>query len=102
MDIAELNNALYSFHPSFDLFHLYSLLLPLKPEYAPVFAQLEGILEKCLRSNIVTPLLFGLLRHRLAFKDFIEQAQSEVWLPYLNTIIGAIAINFKLRILEYE
>lgn len=25
-----------------------------------------------------------------------------MWLPYLNTILSGIAINFKFRILEYE
>ena len=101
-EVAQLNSALHSFHPNFDLFHFYSLLLPLKDEHEPLFATLKPVLEKCLRTNILTPLLFGLLRHRQHFLKFISEAHHPCWLPYLNAIISAIAINLKLRILEYR
>lgn len=63
---------------------------------------MNDVLQKCLRTNILTPLLFGLLRHRTDFLRFIDEVDSPVWLPYLNTILSGIAINFKFRILEYE
>lgn len=55
-----------------------------------------------MRTNILTPLLFGFLRNRENFLRFVREADSKIWLPYLNAIIGGIAINLKLRILEYE
>lgn len=77
-------------------------MLPLEDALEPVFWHMKEIVEKCVRTNILTPLLFGILRHRECFLQFIEEASSEVWLPYLNVIISGIAINLKFRILEYE
>jgi hypothetical protein len=101
-EFAVFNNALYRFHPSFNYFHLFTLLLPLHDEFEPVFHIMKEVLEKCLRTNILTPLLFGVLRHREAFLQFIKQVDSPIWLPYLNAILAGIIINLKFRILEYE
>lgn len=60
---------------------------------------MNEILQKCLRTNILTPLLFGLLRHREEFLKFIDQIDSPIWLPYLNALVSGIAINLKFRIL---
>ena len=98
-ELAGLNNSLYHFHQSFNYFHFYTFLLPLEDRHEPIFACMREVLEKCLRTNILTPLLFGILRHRESFLGFIEAADSQLWLPYLNTIIAAIAINLKFRIL---
>lgn len=62
---------------------------------------MREIAEKCMRTNILTPLLFGFLRNRENFLRFVREADSKIWLPYLNAIIGGIAVNLKLRILEY-
>lgn len=99
--LAHLNNALYYFHPSFNYFHFYSLLTP-SPTLQPVFAAMTEVALKCQRTNILTPLLFGLLRHRSAFLDFISQANDPIWLPYLNALLAGLSLNFKCRILEYE
>ena len=101
-EIAALNNSLYNFHPSFDYFQLFTYLLPLRDDYYPDFATMYEVLQKCLRTNILTPLLFGMLRHRESFLTFIEGVDSDKWMPYLNAIIAGITINLKFRILEYE
>ena len=100
-ELAELNNSLYQFHPSFNYFQFYTLL-PVEIHLEPIFSYMIEIAEKCIRTNILTPLLFGILRHREAFLKFIQDADSSIWLPYLNALISGIAINLKFRILEYE
>jgi hypothetical protein len=55
-----------------------------------------------MAANIITPLLFGIMRNYDKFNKFILEADSPIWLPYLNCLIGGIIINLKFRILEYE
>ena len=78
-ELAELNNQLYFFHPSYNLVKYYSLLLsPLKDAYEePIFRKnLSVIAEKCLSTNIVTPFLFGIMRNYSHFVEFIQKANS--------------------------
>ena len=42
-ELASLNNSLYSFHPSYNYFHLYTLLLPLDNQYEVIFYQMKEI-----------------------------------------------------------
>ena len=37
-ELANINNSLYNFHPSFDYFQFYTYLLPLHDDYEPIFA----------------------------------------------------------------
>lgn len=77
-------------------------MLPLKREYEPVFRATSVIAQKCLNTNILTPFLFAILRHREVVLKFIAQADDECWADYLNGIAYGLILNFKTRILEYE
>ena len=76
-------------------------MLPLRKEYEPVFRSIEVIGAKCLNTNILTPLLFSILRHREQFISFIEQVDDVCWAKYLNALAYGLILNFKARILEY-
>lgn len=102
IQFSELNNELYQFHPSFNYSHFYSLLLPLRNEYEPIFRSIKLIAEKCLNANILTPLLFAILRNKIAFLDFIENVDHSIWASYLNGLVFGLIFNFKARILQYE
>ena len=102
IEFSTLTNELYNFHPSFNYSHFYSLMLPLQKEHEPVFRAISYIGGKCLNTNILTPLLFAILRHREMFIQFISQANDECWADYLNGLAYGLILNFKTRILEYE
>lgn len=102
IDLSELTNELYNFHPSFNYSQFYVLMLPLRKEYEPVFRSIKYIGAKCLNTNILTPLLFAILRHSEGFTRFINEAEDECWVDYLNGLALGLVLNFKARILEYE
>jgi hypothetical protein len=77
-------------------------MLPLVNQYEPVFRATRVIAQKCLNINILTPLLFSVLRNREAYHQFIREVDDQVWAPYLNGIVCGLIYNFKARILEYE
>lgn len=55
-----------------------------------------------MNANLLTPLLFALLRSRDAFHVFITNVDDNCWVPYLSGLVCGLIYNFKARILEYE
>jgi hypothetical protein len=92
---------MYSFHGSFDYFLFYTCLRPEK-RFIKVYDRVKDLERKCKTTNILTPLLFGILNNFKAFKDFISQVQSREYIHLLRVLLSGLVINFKLRILEYD
>lgn len=69
-ELADLNNSMYSFHGSFDYFLFFTYIRPEK-EFIRVFERAKDLERKCKMTNILTPLLFGVLNNYKAFVAFV-------------------------------
>lgn len=92
---------MYSFHGSFDYFLFYTCLKPEK-KLIKVYERIKDLERKCKTTNILTPLLFGILNNFKSFKLFVSQVQSPDYIHLLRVLLSGLVINFKLRILEYD
>ena len=63
---------MYNFHGSFDYFCFYTYLTP-ENKYLKVYDKIREIEKKCKNTNILTPLLFGVLNNYKAFIEFVEK-----------------------------
>lgn len=66
---------MYNFHGSFDYFMFYTYLTP-ERKYYRVYERIGEVEKKCKHTNILTPLLFGVLNNYKAFVQFINLVDS--------------------------
>lgn len=67
-----------------------------------MFNRISEIEKKCRHTNILTPLLFGVMNNYKAFVRFVERVEGVGYVHWLRVLLAGLIVNFKLRILEYN